>query len=147
MNTKQTKYNKLSDPQIIRLNRTINNALYKFNQENDIEMNDIQLINIYKKVNKALKNPSSGRSNPGLYDEDFTDLEGKILARIAEQPTTRRELADKLDIQASSIAGIVGGKLIKNGWVEVIRYRKCSVTRKRVQELSITATGISALSK
>ncbi|TGN11609.1 hypothetical protein [Leptospira bandrabouensis] len=147
MNTKHTKTNELSEKQILRLNRIINYALSRFNEENDLELNDMQLINIFKKVNRTFKYPPHGRSNPGLYEDDFTDLEGKILAKIAEHPTTRRELADILDIQASSIAGIVRGKLIKNGWVEVLRYRKCSVTRKCVQELSITVSGMCVLAK
>ena len=147
MYTKQTKSNKLSERQIIRLTRIINSALSSFNEENDLDIDDMKLINIFKNVNRTLKNPSFGRSNPGLYEEDFTDLEGKILSKIAEHPTTRRELAHNLDIQASSVAGIVGGKLIENGWVEVLRTRKCTITRKRVQELSITTKGKIALAR
>ncbi|TGM66149.1 hypothetical protein EHQ94_11175 [Leptospira meyeri] len=147
MNARENKPNKLSENLISRLNRTINNALSRFNLENDLDLQDIQLINIYKNANKLGKRKGIGRSNLILFEDDFTDLEGKILSKIAEKPVTRREIAYSLNIQASSVAGIVGGKLIKNQWVEVLRYRKCTISFKRVQELSITEAGLKALSK
>ncbi|MCG6146478.1 hypothetical protein [Leptospira bandrabouensis] len=147
MNARENESGKISENLINRLNRTINIALSKFNKENDLDLDDMSLINIYKKANKPPKNNRTGRSNPVLWEDDFTELEGKILAKIAERPTTRRELASNLNIQASSVAGIVGGKLLKNGWVEVLRYRKCSISYKRVQELSISDAGLKALAK
>ncbi|EOQ90758.1 hypothetical protein LEP1GSC202_0445 [Leptospira yanagawae serovar Saopaulo str. Sao Paulo = ATCC 700523] len=145
MNGRENKKGKIPENLINRLNRSINIALTKFNQENDLDLDDMYLINIYKKVNKSPKSKGIGRSNPVLWEDDFTELEGLILTKIAEHPTTRRELAFNLNIQASSVAGIVGGKLLKFGWVEVVRYRKCTVTHKTVQELSITEKGKIAL--
>lgn len=48
--------------------------------------------------------------------------------------STRREVAEVLDIQASTVAGAVN-RLIKAGWVEECGHINCCVTNKRVKHI------------
>jgi hypothetical protein len=71
-------------------------------------------------------------------------LEDRVTAAMQEvedwgetyEPRTRREIADRLGIQASTISGVVN-RLIKTGAIEEIGTTICNITGRRVSRIAL----------
>lgn len=141
-NAKKEKFNEL---EIYQLTKTINQAVEDWITKTGKNIHPIHALNLYKKVNKPVKNETKALSYQELYNKDLSNLEIMILDALQEESYTRKELAQKTGIALETLTGIIANTMLPNGWVCADGKRRCRVTGNLVEELFPTKRGMRQL--